>query len=106
MRQQLTNAFGEAAGTVVNVRLPMDRESGELKGIGFIEFESADAKVGARVLQLLLVLPRVLHSLLPLHLARPWLHPLPPLHPVPAAARVCIAHMQCTPAAQQPACRG
>lgn len=44
MRRQLTEAFG-AAGTVVNVRLPTDRETGELKGIGFIEFETAEAKV-------------------------------------------------------------
>lgn len=46
VRNQLTDAFG-AAGTVVNVRLPTDRESGELKGIGFVEFDSADAKVSA-----------------------------------------------------------
>ncbi|KAL4434185.1 hypothetical protein ABPG75_000626 [Micractinium tetrahymenae] len=43
VRNQLTEAFG-AAGTVVNVRLPTDRESGELKGIGFVEFDSAAAK--------------------------------------------------------------
>lgn len=48
MRNQLTEAFG-AAGTVVNVRLPTDRETGELKGIGFVEFDSADAKVSARL---------------------------------------------------------
>jgi hypothetical protein len=44
VRTQLMAAFGEA-GTVVNVRLPTDRETGELKGIGFIEFDSTDAKV-------------------------------------------------------------
>ena len=44
VRQQLTEAFAEC-GTVNNVRLPSDRESGELKGIGFIEFGSVDAKV-------------------------------------------------------------
>mgnify|MGYP001811084347 CR=1 FL=1 len=45
VRNQLTEAFA-AAGTVVNVRLPTDRETGELKGIGFIEFDSSEAKVG------------------------------------------------------------
>lgn len=45
MRRQLTEAFGEV-GAVVSVRLPTDRDTGELKGIGFIEFESTDAKVG------------------------------------------------------------
>lgn len=44
MRNQLTEAFGQC-GTVVNVRLPTDRESGELKGIGFVEFETTEAKV-------------------------------------------------------------
>jgi hypothetical protein len=44
VRRQLTEAFGKA-GKVVDVRLPTDRESGELKGFGFINFESADAKV-------------------------------------------------------------
>lgn len=44
MRNQLTEAFG-AAGTVVSIRLPTDRESGELKGIGFVEFEDTTAKV-------------------------------------------------------------
>lgn len=48
MRNQLTEAFG-TYGTVVNVRLPTDRESGELKGIGFVEFESTEAKVGTVV---------------------------------------------------------
>lgn len=50
MRNQLTEAFG-TYGTVVNVRLPTDRESGELKGIGFVEFESTEAKVGAVCVQ-------------------------------------------------------
>ena len=44
MRNQLTAAFGEIGG-VVSVRLPMDRETGELKGIGFVEFESTEIKV-------------------------------------------------------------
>ncbi len=48
MRAALTEAFGEC-GEVTQVRLPMDRESGELKGIGFIEFGTAEAKVGTKL---------------------------------------------------------
>lgn len=44
IREQLTAAFADC-GEVSNVRLPSDRESGELKGIGFIEFATTDAKV-------------------------------------------------------------
>ncbi len=44
IRQQLTETFAEC-GAVSTVRLPTDRESGELKGIGFIEFGSVEAKV-------------------------------------------------------------
>lgn len=44
VRQQLTKTFGEC-GAVNTVRLPTDRESGELKGIGFIEFATTEAKV-------------------------------------------------------------
>lgn len=46
MRRQLTEAFA-AYGEVAGVRLPMDRESGELKGIGYVEFASADQKNAA-----------------------------------------------------------
>jgi nucleolin len=42
-RAALQEVFGEC-GEVVNIRLPSDRESGELKGIAYIEFGSADAK--------------------------------------------------------------
>jgi len=44
VRQQLTETFAEC-GVVSTVRLPRERESGELKGIGFIEFGSVQAKV-------------------------------------------------------------
>ena len=44
VRSALTEAFGEC-GEVTQVRLPMDRETGELKGIGFIEFGTNEAKV-------------------------------------------------------------
>lgn len=44
MRTALTDAFGDC-GEVTQVRLPMDRETGELKGIGFIEFGTNEAKV-------------------------------------------------------------
>lgn len=46
IREQLTAAFADC-GAVSNVRLPSDRESGELKGIGFIEFATTEAKVCA-----------------------------------------------------------
>ena len=46
VRQALTEAFGEK-GEVVAVRLPSDRETGELKGIGFIEFASPEGKAAA-----------------------------------------------------------
>lgn len=49
IREQLTEAFA-ACGEVSNVRLPSDRESGELKGIGFIEFATTEAKVSSFVL--------------------------------------------------------
>ena len=52
VRKQLTETFAEC-GAVSTVRLPTDRESGELKGIGFIEFGSVDAKVGKPLLGLL-----------------------------------------------------
>lgn len=48
IRQQLTETFAEC-GAVSTVRLPTDRESGELKGIGFIEFGSVEAKVCTEV---------------------------------------------------------
>lgn len=44
MREALTEAFS-TYGEVVNIRLPTDRDSGEMKGIGFIEFADAKAKV-------------------------------------------------------------
>lgn len=44
MRSALQEAFKEC-GDVTQVRLPMDRETGELKGIGFIEFGTVEAKV-------------------------------------------------------------
>ncbi len=58
IRQQLTETFAEC-GAVSTVRLPTDRESGELKGIGFIEFGSVEAKVCTAVL-----LPRAWLALL------------------------------------------
>ncbi|KAF6249507.1 hypothetical protein COO60DRAFT_1686772 [Scenedesmus sp. NREL 46B-D3] len=41
-RAALQEVFGEC-GEVTNIRLPSDRESGELKGIAYIEYGSADA---------------------------------------------------------------
>jgi nucleolin len=38
--------FGQC-GTVARIRMPTDRDSGELKGFAYIEFESADAKAKA-----------------------------------------------------------
>lgn len=46
VREQLTAAFADC-GEVNQVRLPSDRETGELKGIAFIEFATTDAKVTA-----------------------------------------------------------
>lgn len=45
VRDALTETFSKY-GEVKAVRLPTDRETGDLKGIGFIEFGSQDAKVG------------------------------------------------------------
>jgi nucleolin len=44
VREALTTLFSEA-GEVANVRLPTDRETGELKGFGFIEFADNAGKV-------------------------------------------------------------
>lgn len=46
VRSALMSLFAEC-GEVVHVRLPTDRETGELKGFGFVEFSSEDAKVKA-----------------------------------------------------------
>ena len=46
IRAALETHFADA-GTVVSVRLPSDRETGELKGIGFIQFDSAASKVSS-----------------------------------------------------------
>jgi RNA recognition motif. (a.k.a. RRM, RBD, or RNP domain) len=43
IREALMEAFG-SCGTVTSVRLPTDRETGELKGIGFVEFETPAEK--------------------------------------------------------------
>ncbi len=43
MRAALTEAFASCGG-LNQVRLPTDRETGELKGIAFIEFADTDAK--------------------------------------------------------------
>lgn len=45
VRSALEQAFGEC-GDVSAVRLPSDRNTGELKGIAFVQFASAEAKVG------------------------------------------------------------
>ena len=45
IRAALETHFG-TVGTVLSVRLPSDRETGELKGIGFVQFDSAAGKVG------------------------------------------------------------
>ena len=46
VREELTRVFGEKGG-VTSVRLPTDRETGELKGIAFIEFGDAAGKAAA-----------------------------------------------------------
>jgi nucleolin len=46
VREQLTEAFGQCGG-VTNIRLPTDRETGGLRGIGYVEFESAEGKAKA-----------------------------------------------------------
>lgn len=48
VREQLTATFADC-GAVNTVRLPTDRESGELKGIGFIEFATTEAKVSCHI---------------------------------------------------------
>ena len=45
VREALTETFSKF-GKVNQVRLPTDRETGDLKGIGFIEFETNEGKVG------------------------------------------------------------
>lgn len=45
-RAGLQEAFGEC-GEIVNMRLPTDRESGELKGIAYIEFATTEGKNAA-----------------------------------------------------------
>lgn len=47
VRAALTETFSKY-GKVNQVRLPSDRETGDLKGIGFIEFESQDAKASSQ----------------------------------------------------------
>ncbi len=47
VRSALTETFSRF-GEVKAVRLPTDRETGDLKGIGFVEFGSQEAKVGNR----------------------------------------------------------
>lgn len=42
----LQEVFGEC-GNIMRIRMPSDRDSGELKGFAYIEFESADAKTKA-----------------------------------------------------------
>lgn len=44
VRAALQEAFA-GCGELNQVRLPTDRETGELKGIAFIEFADAEAKV-------------------------------------------------------------
>ncbi len=44
VREALTEFFQEC-GEISAIRLPSDRESGELKGIGFVEFATPEAKV-------------------------------------------------------------
>lgn len=46
VRKQLTEAFAPY-GAVQNIRLPTDRETGELKGIGYIEFATVEEKNAA-----------------------------------------------------------
>ncbi|GFH29022.1 uncharacterized protein HaLaN_27610, partial [Haematococcus lacustris] len=43
IKAALEEAFAEC-GQVKSIRLPSDRESGTLKGIGYVEFESVEAK--------------------------------------------------------------
>lgn len=43
VRNQLTEAFG-AFGEVQNIRLPTDRETGELKGFGYVQFATVEEK--------------------------------------------------------------
>jgi nucleolin len=44
VREQLTEVFSKY-GKVNQIRLPTDRESGELKGISFVEFADQAGKV-------------------------------------------------------------
>lgn len=44
VRSQLMEAFKEC-GEISAVRLPTDRDTGDLKGIGFVEFATPDGKV-------------------------------------------------------------
>lgn len=56
IRNQLTEAF-KACGGVTAVRLPTDRESGEIKGIGFVQFDTVEGKVSGPHAELRLALP-------------------------------------------------
>lgn len=50
VRNQLTAAFSEF-GQVQNIRLPTDRETGELKGFGYVQFATADEKNAAAAME-------------------------------------------------------
>ena len=50
VRNQLTAAFA-TYGEVQNIRLPTDRETGELKGFGYVQFGTADEKNAAAAME-------------------------------------------------------
>jgi hypothetical protein len=56
VRQALTEAFADC-GAVNQVRLPTDRETGELKGIAFVEFADSDGKVRHALARLIAAAP-------------------------------------------------
>ena len=65
VRNALTETFSKY-GKVNQVRLPTDRETGDLKGIGFVEFEDQNGKVSQTPsLPLLSLSLSLTHSLIP-----------------------------------------
>ncbi len=64
MRQALTEVFQDC-GAIASVRLPTDRETQELKGIAFIQFEAPEGKVNLQASTCLIASPSYVQPLAP-----------------------------------------
>ena len=64
MRQALTEVFQDC-GAIASVRLPTDRETQELKGIAFIQFEAPEGKVNLQASTCLVASPSYIQPLAP-----------------------------------------